>query len=69
MQRLPIGPLYYEYSRHNPPRLRIEPGETIVVESEDAFSGQVRTNADRRDREKIPFGNPQTGPIWIEGVR
>lgn len=68
MQRLPIGPLYYEFSRHNPPRLRIQSGETIVVESEDAFSGQVRTNDDRRDKTKIPYGNPQTGPIWIEGA-
>src|SRR5512145_2696442 len=68
MQRLPIGPLYYEFSRHNEPRLRIRPGETIVVESEDAFSGQIRTNDDRRDREKRPYGNPQSGPIWIEGA-
>lgn len=68
MQRLPLGPLYYEFSRHNEPRLRIKPGETIVVESEDAFSGQVRTNTDRRDKTKKPYGNPQTGPIWIEGA-
>ena len=68
MQRIPIGPLYYEFSRHNEPRLRIRPGETIVVESEDAFSGQIRTNDDRRDREKRPYGNPQSGPIWIEGA-
>ena len=26
MKRLPLGPLYYEFSRHNEPRLRIEPG-------------------------------------------
>jgi acetamidase/formamidase len=68
MQRLPIGPLYYEYSRHNEIRLRVEPGETIAVESEDAFSGQIRTNEDRRDKTKRPFGNPQTGPIWVEGA-
>ena len=68
MKRLPLGPLYYEFSRHNEPRLRIEPGETIVVESEDAFSGQIRTNADRRDKTKKPYGNPQTGPIWVEGA-
>ncbi len=68
MQRLPIGPLYYEYSRHNEPRLRISSGETIVVESEDAFSGQIRTNDDRRDKVKLPQGNPQTGPILIEGA-
>jgi amidase len=67
MQRLPAGPLYYEFSRHNEPRLRVRSGETIQVESEDAFSGQIRTNADRRDKSKIPYGNPQTGPIWVEG--
>jgi amidase len=68
MQRLPLGPLYYEFSRHNEPRLRIQPGETVLVETEDAFSGQIRTNADRRDKTKKPFGNPQTGPIWVEGA-
>lgn len=68
MKRLELGPLYYEFSRHNEPRLRIEPGETVVVESEDAFSGQIRSNSDRRDKTKRPYGNPQTGPIWIEGA-
>jgi len=68
MQRLPVGPLYYEFSRHNEPRLRIQPGETVLVDSEDAFSGQIRTNEDRRDKTKRPYGNPQTGPIWVEGA-
>ncbi len=68
MKRLPLGRLVYEFSRHEQPRLRIEPGETVVVESEDAFSGQIRTDADRRDRVKMPLSNPQTGPIWIEGA-
>lgn len=68
MKRIPLGPLYYEFSRHNEPRLRIASGETLVVETEDAFSGQIRTNADRRDRTKKPYGNPQTGPIYVEGA-
>ena len=54
MKRLPLGPLYYEFSRHNEPRLKIAPGEKIVVESEDAFSGQIRSNDDRRDKSKKP---------------
>jgi hypothetical protein len=41
--------LYYEFSRAHEPRLRIAPGETIIVETEDAFSGQIRSDADRRD--------------------
>ncbi len=68
MKRLTPGPLYYEFSRHNEPRLHIDPGETIVIEAEDAFSGQIRSNDDRRDKSKVPLGNPQTGPIWIEGA-
>ena len=68
MKKLPLGPLYYEFSRHNEPRLHITPGETVWVEAEDAFSGQIRTNEDRRDKTKKPYGNPQTGPIWIEGA-
>jgi acetamidase/formamidase len=68
MKRIPLGPLYYEFSRHNQPRLTISSGETILVETEDAFSGQIRTNEDRRDKSKKPFGNPQTGPIFVEGA-
>ncbi len=68
MQRLSCGPLVYEFSRHREPRLRIEPGETIVVESEDAFSGQIRAADDRRDKSKMPFSNPLTGPIVIAGA-
>lgn len=68
MHHLPLGPLYYEFSRHNEPRLTIEPGDTVVVETEDAFSGQIRQAGDRRDKTKMPYGNPQTGPIQINGA-
>jgi len=68
MQRLSLGPLYYEFSRHEKPRLRVEPGETFAVETEDAFSGTIRTNEDRRDKRRMPFSNPLTGPIWINGA-
>lgn len=66
MQHLPLGPLYYEYNRAHEPRLRVRSGETIRVDSEDAFSGQIRAATDRRDRTKMPMSNPQTGPIWVE---
>ena len=66
MKRLSQGPLYYEFSRHCEPRLRIGSGETVLVETEDAFSGQIRDDRDRRDKQACPEGNPQTGPIWIE---
>ena len=68
MKNLPVGPLYYEFSRHHEPRLRIQPGETVVVATEDALSGQIRSDADRRDKVAMPYSNPLTGPIWIEGA-
>jgi len=68
MKRIPAEPLNYEFSRHHQPRARIEPGETLLVEAEDALSGQIRTNADRRDKSKVPYSNPITGPIFVEGA-
>lgn len=68
MKRLSLGPLYYEFSRHNEPRLRVAAGETFQVETEDAFSGQIRTDADRRDKTTMPYSNPLTGPIAVEGA-
>lgn len=46
----------------------VTPGEQVLVETEDAFSGQIRTNEDRRDKQKKPYGNPLTGPIWVDGA-
>jgi len=68
MKRLPLGELYYEYSRHHEPRILVSPGETLEVETEDAFSGQIRSDNDRRDKTTQPFSNPQTGPIAVEGA-
>jgi amidase len=68
MQHVPAQPLNYEFSRHQPPRARIKPGETIVVEAEDALSGQIRQAGDRRDKSQMPYSNPVTGPIWVEGA-
>ncbi len=68
MQRIPLGKLFYEFDPHADPRVRIQPGETLVVESQDAFSGQIRTEEDRRDKTKMPYSNPMTGPIFVEGA-
>ena len=66
MKHLPIGPVHYEFSRVHEPRL--PDGETVVVATEDALSGQIRSDADRRDKIKVPYSNPLTGPILVEGA-
>lgn len=67
MKRLSAEPLSYEFTRHKEPRVKIMPGETLLVETEDALSGQIRKAGDRRDKAAMPYSNPVTGPIWVEG--
>ena len=68
MKQVKLGPLYYDYDRRYPPRLRIEPGERVQVETEDAFTAQIRGEGDRRDKTAQPRSNPQTGPILVQGA-
>jgi acetamidase/formamidase len=68
MKRVNAQPLVYEFSRHLQPRVSIEPGESIMVESEDALSGQIRSAGDRRDKSLVPYSNPLAGPINVEGA-
>ena len=60
--------LKYALSPYDPPVAHVEPGETLIIEVEDATSGQIRKRTDRRDRRSIPFGNPVVGPIYINGA-
>ncbi|MFN7925418.1 MAG: acetamidase/formamidase family protein [Bryobacteraceae bacterium] len=68
MLHIPLGELHYEFSRHTEPRARIEPGTRLTIESQDAFSGQIRSESDRRDKTKMPYSNPVTGPIHVAGA-
>lgn len=68
MQQVTALPLVYEFSRHLAPRVTIRAGDQLLVESEDALSGQIRTPQDRRDKSKVPYSNPVAGPIFVEGA-
>ncbi len=46
--------LHYTLSSFHEPAMTLSPGETIVVETEDAFSEQIRKPGDRRDTQKMP---------------
>ena len=61
-------PLNYEFTRYLEPKVRIASGEKVLVEAEDALSGQIRGEGDRRDKAAVPFSNPIAGPIAIEGA-
>jgi amidase len=64
---------YYTLDASNEPMLEIEPGETIVVETEDAMNGRIRTEEDclkymHSEEWHTPGSNPQSGPIYVKGA-
>ena len=59
--RIPLGNLLYTMDRCATPVVHVRPGDQVVVETEDAFSGQIRADGDRRDRVRQPFSNPVNG--------
>lgn len=65
----------YTLNPNVPPALRVKPGESFVVETEDAISGKIRTSDVLPIPEHVAdFGteppklNPLAGPIYVEGA-
>jgi acetamidase/formamidase len=64
----------YVFDRALPPKLQVAPGESFVVETDDAATGHLREEGKSPlDRPLIdtwpPSTNPVGGPIYIEGVK
>jgi amidase len=60
---------HYTIGPYSQPVLRIRPGDKVVVETRDAFEGRIRSETDKPSEIlKMPFVNPQNGPIMIDGA-
>lgn len=58
----------YAFSRYVEPVAHVQPGETVAIYTQDAFSGTVTKETDIPSKLKPPYPNPQTGPIYVEGA-
>ena len=64
------GPYRYTYSPFHPPIAAVEPGETVVIHTVDAFENKMTPEVRRfSDVCTYPFLNPQTGPIVVNGAQ
>lgn len=64
------GRYLYTIGPYSDPVLSVDPGDRVVVETRDAFEGAIRTEADLPSAKlRMPFVNPQNGPIWVNGAR
>ncbi len=69
MRKVPKHRMVYSFSSRNKPVEYVVPGEKILLETEDAFGGQVKdesTSVGQLDWTKV---NGATGPIFIEGAK
>src|SRR5216684_2749134 len=63
------GDFHYVYGPYARPVLTINPGDVVVVETEDAFGGVITGEQDSPTAKlRFPFLNPQCGPVAVSGV-
>jgi acetamidase/formamidase len=65
----------FAFDWRDEPLLRVDPGETFELETDDASSGYFRTPDDlavparRPGFDRVPpLANPIAGPVWVEGA-
>ncbi|MCE5283517.1 MAG: acetamidase/formamidase family protein [Deltaproteobacteria bacterium] len=60
----------YVFSSYLKPVARVKPGDTVIMNTEDACEGRIQTAADlpKKALSSVAFLNPQTGPIYVEGA-
>ena len=69
MSRVSRDQVIYAMSRENPPALTVAPGESFVVETEDCYSGNLKTVDDVFTKDMWDTVNPASGPVFIEGAK
>lgn len=63
------GEYHYTIGPYSKQVMEIEPGDVVVVETRDAFDGHIHTEQDLPSKVlRVPFLNPQNGPIMIRGA-
>jgi acetamidase/formamidase len=63
------GEFHYVYGPYVAPKIEVEPGAVVTVETHDAFEGKVTSESDKPSAIlNFPFLNPQTGPIYVKGA-
>jgi amidase len=60
----------YVFNPYREPVARVEPGQRVVIHTEDAFESRINTVDDLPSKAlaTAKFLNPQTGPVYVEGA-
>jgi len=64
------GDFHYTIGPHADPVLHVQPGDTVVVDTRDAFGGRIVSESTVPSEVlKMPYVNPQSGPIFVAGAQ
>jgi len=61
--------VFYAFSPDLEPVLQVSQGEEFLLETQDCFSGQLKSEKDLLDGLDWERVNPASGPVFIEGVQ
>jgi amidase len=61
--------IIYQFSPENKPVAQMKPGETIIVETDDCFKSQIKSEKDLVTEIDFSRVNPATGPVEVEGAK
>jgi len=69
MKKITRDQVIYAMGKLNQPVIYVNPGETLIIETEDCFSHQLVNSQDSIDKQ-VDFSkvNPATGPIFINNT-
>jgi len=59
----------YQFSPNNKPAASVKPGDTLVLETDDCFRSQIKSEKDLVTSVDFSQVNPATGPIEVEGAK
>ncbi len=64
----PVPPYPYTFGKYHEPIAEVNPGEVVVLYTEDCFEGRVTSEQDLPSQVAGHYLNPQTGPIFVSGA-
>ena len=68
MRRIPRSNQVFSYSADNRPCAHVSPGETILVETKNAFGDQKFEPGETLENLSLEGADPLTGPLFVEGT-
>jgi amidase len=69
MKTLTADQSFYAFSADNAPALSVASGEQLLVEAQDCFSDQIRSEDDDFSAVGWDRVNPATGPVFVVGAQ